>query len=432
MKVESTQNPSFEPQENKPPAHGRSPLVVIFFTVFIDLVGFGIIIPLSPYLAREFHATPFQIGALLSIYSITQFLFSPFWGSLSDRIGRRPVILVGLLGGSAAYLLFAFSQTLWLLFVARGLAGVFGGNISTAHAYIADVTTAEERSKGMGMIGAAFGLGFIFGPLIGGGLGIVGQYLGTTPPLGSSFPALGAALICLMNFVFAYLVLRESLPMDIRGKVQAEKRVRRKRWREIWTQLSRPVAGPLMIVFFLSGFAMSQMEAMLIPYLAEVFKWDLAKSSLGFAYIGVLMVITQGYLVRKWMPKFGEMRTLLFGLGCFSLSLALIPPSYSVAFLGLTMTLLALGNGLMRPPNLGMVSLVTPADQQGIAMGVTNSLSSLARIIGPIMGGLLYEGVGRGAPFYFAGVIAFIAFVVVAMISRRGDLERALKEVKNV
>lgn len=394
-------------------SNNKTRLLVIFMTVFIDLVGFGIIIPLSPYLAREFHASPLEIGLLLSIYSIAQFLFSPIWGSLSDRIGRRPVILIGLGGGFFSYLVFAFSSTLPWLFVARALAGVFGGNISTAHAYIADVTTAEDRSKGMGLIGAAFGLGFIFGPLIGAGLGILGQRLGSAPPLGLSFSALGAAVLCLANLVLAAFVLKESLPLSARVL-----RERKNRIQEIFKHLSEPIVGSLMIVYFLSGLAMAQMEAMLFPYVADRFGWSLEKASMGFAYVGVLMVFTQGYLIRKWMPRFGERRILLWGLGAFALSLALIPFSFNIWLLAVTMTILAIGNGMMRPPNLGLISLASPPSEQGAVLGVTNSLASLGRILGPAIGGFLY-GLSKGSPFWFAGVLAFLALAMVAA-SRAG------------
>ena len=404
--------------ETKPQANG-SRLGVIFLTVFIDLIGFGIVIPLSPYLAREFHATPFEVGLLMSVYSIMQFIFSPFWGGLSDRIGRRPVILISLLGGCASYVLFACSQSLTLLFVARGLAGAFGGNISTAHAYIADITKPEERSKGMGLLGAAFGLGFIFGPVIGAELGRLGQTFGSAPPLGQSFAALGAAALCLVNFTFALFVLKESLSPELRNSP----RERKNRFIELFNHLRRPVAGPLMIVFFLSGLAMAQMEVMLFPFVADVFKWDYRTSSYGFAYIGVLMVITQGALVRRLMPKYGERRVLAAGLAMFAISLAMIPFSTTISLLGLAMTILALGNGLMRPPNLGLISLATPVEIQGSVMGVTNSLSSLGRILGPVVGGLLYERVNRGAPFILSSLLAALALYLARTETRRISTE---------
>jgi MFS family permease len=174
----------------------------------------------------------------------------------------------------------------------------------------------------------------------------------------------------------------------------------------------------MMFVFFLSGLAMAQMEAMLFPYVADQFGWNLEKASMGFAYVGVLMVITQGYLIRKWMPRFGERRVLLVGLFGFALSLILIPFSFTIWLLAVTMTLLALGNGMMRPPNLGLISLASSASEQGAVLGVTNSLASLGRILGPAIGGYLY-GVTKGAPFWFAGFLAFVALAMV-MMSRAG------------
>lgn len=387
----------------------KSPLFVIFVTVFIDLVGFGIILPLSPYLAREFQASPLEIGLLMAVYSFFQFLFSPFWGGLSDRIGRRPVILLSLVGGGLSYLLFAFAESLWVLFVARSLAGVFGGNISTAHAYIADVTTPENRSKGMGLLGAAFGLGFIFGPLIGGVLSIVGGKLGSEPPFGPSFPALGAAAICLINAGVAYFVLKESLTAEQKGQARAKRR----RFASIGEQIRRPLVGSLIWVFFLSGLAMAQMEAMLFTFMDDRFSWDMHEASYGFAYVGVLMVFTQGVLIRRWMPRFGEPKLLAVGLALFALSLFGIAVSYSIVAMAVVMTVLAIGNGLMRPPNLGMISLMTPPEEQGLALGVTNSLASLGRIIGPVIGGWLYQFGGQGAPFVLAGGLVLLALTLV-------------------
>jgi multidrug resistance protein len=392
-----------------------SPLLVIFLTVFIDLVGFGIILPLSPYLARAFDATPTEIGLLMSVYSLMQFLFSPFWGSLSDRIGRRPVILISLFGGGLSYLAFAFGESLWVLFAARAFAGLFGGNISTAHAYIADVTTSENRSKGMGLLGAAFGLGFIFGPLLGGVFALWGKQLGSTPPFGENFPALGAAVICLANALLATFVLKESLPAGLRRAPREHK----KRFSLIMAHLRQPLVGPLIWVFFLSGLAMAQMESMLFPFMDDRFNWDMHQASYGFAYVGVIMVFTQGYLIRKWMPRSGEPKLLTAGLALFGVSLFGIAMSHSIPMMAIAMTVLAVGNGLMRPPNLGMISLLTPANEQGSVLGVTNSLASLGRIVGPVLGGWLYQNFDQSAPFHLAGALALIAlFLVLARFAR--------------
>jgi len=407
----------------------RSPLVVIFITVFIDLVGFGVIIPTLPFIARNFGASAAEIGLLMSIYSFMQFLFSPFWGSVSDRIGRRPTILITLIGSALSYFIFAFSNSLWLLFFARGLAGLFGGNISTAHAYIGDVTPPHERSKGMGLIGAAFGLGFVFGPLLGAGLGMIGQRLGDQPPFGISFAALAVGFLCLANCAFAWAALKESLPPEIRARAR-KKMSREPRFKTIWLQLRRPVAGSLMVVYFLSGLAMAQMEAMLIPYMADRFQWGLEITMYGFAYIGVVMMFTQGLFVRLWMPKFGEPVILFAGLLMFAGSLFGLAAARDVVGIGIAMTFLALGNGLMRPPNLGIISLLTPPEEQGRSMGVTNSLASLGRILGPLLGGYLYESISGEAPFIGAGIVALVALLITA--SKFGRLPSSGKSVGEV
>jgi MFS transporter, DHA1 family, tetracycline resistance protein len=392
----------------------RSPLAVIFLTVFIDLVGFGIILPLNPFLARQFNATPLEIGLLLSIYSIFQFFFSPFWGALSDRIGRRPVILTSLAGGAVSYFMFAFATTLPMLFISRALAGAFAGNISAAQAYIADVSKPEDRSKSMGLIGAAFGLGFIFGPLIGALLSNFGKTLGEAPPFGLSFAALGAGLICALNLAFAFFVLPESLN---HGSLQ--KPDRRNRFKKIWSYLRKPISGQLIFIFFLSGLAMAQMESMLFPFVADVFKWENDMASYGFAYVGVIMTLIQGYFIRKWMPKFGERKLLTAGLIMFSVSLFAVGLSTSFWPLAVAMTLLAVANGIMRPPNIGMISLLTSPSEQGAVLGVTNSLASLGRILGPMIGGWFYQQYGPASPFMSAGVVAGGAAVLALVMYRQ-------------
>ncbi len=395
--------------EGQPKKNSRNAsMLIIFMTVFIDLLGFGIIIPLTPYLARHFSASPFQIGFLMSIYSIMQFLFSPFWGGWSDKIGRRPIILLSLLGGAGSYLVFGFATNFWTLVVARGLAGLFGGNISAAHAYIADITTEKDRSKGMGMLGAAFGLGFIFGPLIGGLLGIWGQSLGAEPPFGVSFSAIGAALFCLLNFTFAYFKLGESLDKTKASESHAES----SRFKHIWQVMRRPIMGPLILSYLLSGLAMSQMESMLIPYMSDTFGWDMRTSSYGFAYIGVIMVITQGMLIRKMTAKFGDPLTLSAGLILFALSLAAIPMSPTIAAMGVAMTVLAVGNGFIRPPNLSMVSKLSSSDQ-GMTMGVANSMAALGRIFGPVFGGFCYQHFGKSVPFFSASILVVLGYLVL-------------------
>jgi multidrug resistance protein len=392
-------------------------LVIIFVTVFIDLVGFGIIIPLNPYLAKVFGANPFWVGMLMSIYSLMQFLFSPFWGQLSDRIGRRPVILISLFGGALAHLGFAFSATYWGLFLCRLFAGIFGGNLPAAMAYIADVTPPKDRSKGMGLIGAAFGLGFILGPAIGGIFAEVGEKLGHTPPFGGSFSAVIASAICFANFVSAYFFLPESRWLTAEKVVVVE---RKHRLRRILESLKRPTLGPLMMLFFLNTFTLAQVEAALFLFVQGPFGWTYTQASFGFAYIGVIMAFTQGFLIRRLLPKIGEAKMLTIGLASMSLGLLGLAYSTTIPILALAVTALALGNGLSTPALSGSISLLSHSDEQGNNLGVAQSLASLARIIGPVCGGWLFQSLAVVAPFWLSAIVAMVG--VAFSLQLRGKI----------
>jgi MFS transporter, DHA1 family, tetracycline resistance protein len=393
-------------------AEQKRSLAIIFFTVFLDLVGFGIILPLIPYLARELSATPLEIGLLMAIFSFMQFLFSPLWGSLSDRFGRRPIILISLMGAIGAYTLFAFSHTLTYLFVARGLAGFFAANISAAQAYIADITPKDKRSVGMGLIGAAFGLGFIMGPAIAGLTGPIGEYLGDQPPFGIQFSALVAAGLNLLNLILAFFLLPETLK-DQPGERSSHRVGRLESFTFIFKQ---PLLRSLFFIFFLISLSMALMEVMVFPFVQDRFNWDYKLASISFAYVGIIMVVTQGYFIRKWIPRFGEKRTLLFGLIAMGLSFAGIGISYSIWLLAIAMTLLAVGNGCMRPPIVGLASVIADEEEQGYVLGVMNSMGAIGRIVGPIVGGWLYQEFSQGAPFYTSALLAGVSTLLFLMI----------------
>lgn len=384
-------------------------------TVFVYLLGFGVVIPILPILSHQFGATPLQTGLLLSVYSLMQFLFSPFWGRLSDRVGRRPVLLGCLLGEGLTYVLFAVSRDLTWLFVARILAGFFGASISTASAAISDVTPPHERSRGMALIGAAFGLGFVFGPALGGGLAIWAQSISQAPFFDMSFTMLWVAGICFLNAAVGLKTFKETLDPSKRASSAA----RGGRFKRLAGEFRRPVVGPLMVVFFLASFAMSSMEANLVLFMEEKFGWGLREVSFGFAYIGVIIVITQGFIVRRLLPKIGERITMRWGLAAFAIGLAGIAMAPTIVFMAGTMTLLALGNGLINPSTLGSISLLAPANEQGQAMGTTQSLSSLGRILGPVFGGLLFEKISSASPFWMSGIIAATALGIVLWLGSR-------------
>lgn len=387
----------------------KSQLAIIFFTVFLYLVGFGVVIPIIPILSKNFGATALQTGLLLSVYSGMQFLFSPFWGRLSDRMGRRPILLFCLVGEGLSYILFAWARSLEWLFVARILAGFFGASISTASAYISDITPKQERSKGMALIGVAFGLGFVVGPALGGGLAAWGHHIDPTPHFDTSFAFLWVAGLCLMNFLFGLKFLKESL------SEQSESAAKKKRLSAMWYYLNKKTMGPLMTVFLLSSLAMSGMEATLILFMGEKFHWDVKQVSFGFAYIGVIIIFTQGFLVRRLLPKWGERKVLRLGLLLLGTGITGIAIANTIPMMAVTMTLLSLGNGLSNPSTLGSISLLADSSEQGSALGVTQSMASLGRIIGPALGGALYGSVAMTAPFWVSGLMAFVGLALVLL-----------------
>lgn len=385
-------------------------LTVIFLTVFIYLLGFGIIIPIIPILSRDFGATATQTGLLMSLYSFMQFIFAPFWGKLSDQYGRRPILTFCLLGEAISYILFAYARNLELLFIARALAGFFGASISTASAYISDVTEKHERSKGMALIGVAFGLGFMIGPALGGGLAMWGQRISSEKHFDTQFAALWVAGICFATFLFAYRFLQESL------KEKKSQHHKSNRFKILGNYLKRKTVGPLIIVFALTSLAMSSMEATLVLFAGQKFGWTIREVSFGFAYLGLIIVFTQGFLVRKLIPKIGERNVLRAGVILFSIGMFGIALAPTIPMMALTMTLLSIGNGLTNPSTLGSVSLLTGSDEQGVTLGLTQSMASLGRIIGPAMGGFIYQNIAIEGPFINSGLMGTIAVIIVLTI----------------
>lgn len=388
----------------------KSQLAIIFLTVFIYLIGFGVIIPILPLLSRNFGADALQSGLLMASFSLMQFIFAPFWGRLSDKYGRRPILVFCLLGEGLAYILFAYARSLEGLFLARSLAGFFGASISTASAYISDITTENTRSKGMALIGAAFGLGFIFGPALGGGLAYWGRHIDSTPHFDTTFTALWVSGLCFLNFLFSLKFLKESLSAENRNKQEKKNRVSL-----LLSKFKLKTVGSLMSVYWLMSLAMAAMEATLILYMADRFHWGLSETSLGFAYIGVMMVLTQGFLVRKMIPRWGERRVLLIGLVAFIFGMSGLVWATTIPLLGVTMSFLAIGYGLANPSTMGSISLLTPAQEQGVTMGVTQSLSSLGRILGPILGGFLYK-YDQHFPFLTSTGLLIISAIVIVVI----------------
>ena len=406
----------------------RSPLIVIFTTVFIDLVGFGIVIPVLPFYAEGsiFNATPRTVGLLFASYSIMQLIFAPILGGLSDRHGRRPVLLISIIGTGIGFLILGLANSLLLLFIGRILDGITGGNISTAQAYIADVTTKEDRAKGMGLIGAAFGLGFIFGPAIGGILSRWGIHV----------PFFFAAVLCFANALLLYFTLPETVTPDHPARTSA---ARGRGISQLIRSLKQPRLAYVLIIYFMFIVAFSIMTTSFSLYVMFRFGYDAQHTGYIFAYVGLISVIVQGGLIGRLVKRFGELPLVIIGALCFSLSLFAVPYVGPAAggLLGLLIGggVFALGNSLATPALTSLASKSVGESEQGTVLGVTQSIASLARAVGPSIAAVLInsraEHLGAdGQPhfmsdhslfvtFWTGAAIMFVAFLLSVYFSRK-------------
>lgn len=391
-----------------------SPLVIIFITVFIDLLGFGIIIPLLPFYAESFGATAFTIGLLGTVFSLMQFLVAPVCGRWSDRIGRRPIILAGLLASCLAYVALALANSLALIFAARVVGGIAGGNIPTAQAYIADITTVENRAKGMGLVGAAFGLGFIVGPALGG---ILARY-------GHDVPMWCAAALCLTNFVAALFLLPESRRGD-------RHRVTQSRWDLFRRARRHPGLMPLLVVFFLVSAAFSGFEATFALFTARRFGFTAESIGYVFAFIGLILAIVNGVLVGRVVRRLGERRVVPLAIALIAVSLFLVPAAHSVPALFAVCGILAVGMGFNNPSLTSAISRLSDPSEQGGILGLAQSLAALGRIVGPAWGGFLFDRAGMTVPYMSAASIMTVALVLAWVGVRQAQLPMAGAPVTN-
>ncbi len=397
----------------------RSPLVVIFITVFIDLVSFGIVIPLLPFYAQNFGASGVVIGLLLSVFSLMSFIFMPLWGRLSDRYGRRPILLITIGGSFIAYLLFSTSFSLWMLFLSRILAGISNANISVAQAYISDVTTVENRSKGMGMIGAAFGLGFIFGPLISGVFST--DYFGD---MKYALPGYIAAGLCLVNLISAYFLLPESLHADLRTAHSHKMLID---IRGLKKALVTPQLGLIIALMSIATVAFSNIYASFPLFIMEE-PFKLSSSGMGwfFAEIGIFSVIVQGGMIGRLTKLFGE-RNLLFagaimmGVGFIGFPISSILPGANLAALAVFVALMATGSSCMMPTIMSLSSQLADPAEQGSILGIIQSFASLARMLGPMIGGVAYDFAGHDMPYFLAFGLMVFAVGIGALIRKRHE-----------
>lgn len=355
------------------------PLIIIFVTIFIDLVGFGIVIPLLPFYAENFQAAPLDIGLLVSAYSLMQFIFSPILGSLSDKYGRRPILFFSIVGSGVGYLMIGFAGALWMIYAGRILGGITGGNLSTAQAYIADVTSKANRAKGMGLFGMAFGLGFILGPALAG---ILSKW-------GINVPFFFAAALSLINAVGLYFFLPES--RDFKRDAPVERRG--SRFAELFESLKDSRFTTITVEYFLVVTAFSMMTTSFAYYTMFKFGYDAAHTGYILAYVGFLAVVMQGGLFGVLVKRFGEAPLVVFGCVMLILSFAAVP-YVSKDEGGLTALLIgtaffSLGNSLSSPALTSLASKTAGESEQGKALGIMQSAASLARVIGPLICGIL-------------------------------------------
>ena len=386
----------------------RSRLIVIFTTVFIDLVGFGIVIPVLPFYAEGtiFNATPRTVGLLFASYSVMQLIFAPVLGGLSDKYGRRPVLFLSIIGTGIGFLVLGLATTLWMLFAGRILDGITGGNISTAQAYIADITTPENRAKGMGLIGAAFGLGFIFGPAIGG---ILSRW-------GIQVPFFFAAALCFLNAILLYFRLPETVTRDHPAKNRAGGG---RGIRQVLNSFKQPRLAFVLAIYFLFIVAFSIMTTSFSLYTMFRFGYDAQHTGYLFAYVGLIAVIIQGGLIGRLVKRFGELPLVLAGAFCFAISLFAVPfVGPAAGGLGALLVgggVFSAGNSLATPALTSLASKSVGPAEQGSVLGVTQSVASLARAVGPLLAAALIASAAphMGAdrqPHYMSDHSLFVTF----------------------
>lgn len=398
----------------------RSSLATVFLVVMIDLLGFGIVLPLLPFYAQEFQASAITIGLLYSVYSFMQLIFSPIWGSLSDRIGRRPIMLLSTFGAVIAYIIFGFAGTLSVLFISRVVAGIMGGNISTAQAYIADVTSTEDRAKGMGLIGAAFGIGFVVGPATATLL-ISDTFHGFIAAVGFdsvagwmrlnryALPGFFAALLSFCSFLMVLFRLPETVDKN-RDRPAVARRpsvFSSQFWRRLSEQRGVAARGlliPLVIGFFLLSFGESSLYSAFPLFAESQLAMSAEEVGIQFFWIGIIVVIVQGFLIKPLTIRFREESLFLTGNILMVAGLMMIPFAGNMVTLALFLGLMALGKSLNTPTITSLISQEADPENVGAVMGTAQGLSGLGRMIGPTWGGALFA-VQFGLPFVATALV---------------------------
>ncbi|WP_425999494.1 MFS transporter [Caulobacter sp. DWR1-3-2b1] len=389
-----------------PSAHSPRALYVLLLVVFINLVGFGLVIPLLPFYAQSLNAEPWQITALFSAYSLGQFFAEPFWGRLSDRIGRRPVLIVTILANTLAYVALAFAPTLWIAFTIRLVGGFATGNISTIQGYMADVTPPEKRAGRMGLLGSAFGAGFVVGPALGGLLAHP-----EAGPLGFQIPLFVAAGLSAIASLGVFLFVVESRSPSAPDTPRPHRR------EALLAARANPVLSRVLLITLVSTMAFAGMESIFGLWTHARFDWGPRQVGLCFAVIGVIASIGQGAVTGRLARRFGEPRVLTVGLSIIAVSLAVTPFAPSGAVVPLFVGLTAFGQSLVFPCIAALISRATSPHQQGEMLGLNMAGGSLARMGGPLLAGPLF-GLNIGGPYWFGALLTLPAIWLAVTITQ--------------
>ena len=384
-------------------------LLSIILVVFIDLLGFSLIIPLLPYYAQTFNASDTTIGLLLASYAAAQLIGAPLLGRASDRFGRRPILLISIFGTFIGFLLFGFARSLVMLFASRILQGLTGGNLSVAQAYITDVTDAKSRNRGLGMIGAAFGLGFIIGPALGGVLSNISY----------SVPAFVAAGLSFINLLLIAFWLPESLTPERRAQLVQTKRALS--LQALVDALKHPLTGPLLITRFLYSLAFVILQSIFSLFALRRFNMSVVGTGFVLTYVGVVSVFTQAWLVGKLSQKFKD--TILIQSGVLLLALGLLVWAFApnIPFLVISMTPIALAGGLLNTILPSALTKTVGAQEVGGILGLSTSVESSTRVIAPLLGSFLLEKISYWAPGAFGALLLVVTFAYVVMTIQSND-----------
>ncbi|QQS39411.1 MFS transporter [Candidatus Woesebacteria bacterium] len=374
---------------------------IIFLIIFVNLLGFGIILPLLPYYVESFGAGPLTIGLIFASYSFFQIISAPILGELSDKFGRRPVLLFSIFGTAVSFGLLGIANSIPLLFLSRIIDGATGGNISTAQAYIADITTKENRTQGMGIMMAAFSLGFIIGPALGGLLSVYGY----------AVPAFVAGIVALGATLLTYFFLPESLKRDANSIKVKGKRRPIFSVKDFYDALTHPEVGLMLSISFMTMFAFSLMQGTFALFTEHSLSLTAQTNGFIFAYLGFIGIIVQVFLLKRILKLLPEHRIVTIAIASLAVSLALIALSTNLIMLVIAITILAIANGVSGPVIAGYISKLTPDNEQGNIAGMNQSVGGVARLFGPLLGTFFYSQIGMRSPYFIATGILLLTCI---------------------